>query len=236
MEIAETHVVYYSKSSPFKVQLTDFDGTVFSADRMASITKAYLKYMASATATPNIADSDIVAHADIFDWITYANTGELLINLGLHAFTEGRDEAAELVIYDSVYPSGRVVAVLDIQISYAVSGDFVGVPVLEKAPLTIEDADYTATDVDFNRPSVRMVSALPRTVTLRPITEENDGGKLSIIIGGAGDITLQCSGDDLILNSTHTSLTGTDKYSSIEIEACFELGIYVVRKTAGHWS
>lgn len=239
-----THIVYYSKNSPFKLQLTDFDGSIFTSARMDTITKAYLKYKANENATPEIADSELVGHSGVFDWSTYKATGEILINLGGLAFTEGHDQEVELVIYDAINTEGRVQnPVLDIQISYEVAGDFTGAAVLTKAvgvsalpPITVTDADYVVESADFNRPSIRMVSASAHDVTLPVLTSTIDGGKLKIIIGGDGDVTLTCQGTNKILNSSHASMTGTDQYGSVELEACYALGIYVISKPTGKWT
>ena len=123
------------------------------------------------------------------------------------------------------------------------AGDFDGADTLTKAtgvsalpPITITDAAYSVQAADFNRPSVVMVSVLPRAVTLPLLTEEIDGGLLEIIIGGAGNITPTCSGTNNVLNSSHTSITGSDKYGSIQLRACYALGIYVMVGSKGHWA
>jgi len=229
----DTNIVYYSKRSPFKVKLTDFDGGVFTAARMATISKVLLRYSPSKGAAAEYADSELLAHAGIFDWATYATSGELLINLGLHAFSEGRDEEVEIAVYDTTYPEGRVSAVIDLKISYEMSGDYEGVAVLSKAlgisalpPLAI-DGDYSVVAADFQRPALQANFLTEGTILLPLITEALDGGVLSVDVCNIGDVVLLCSGSNKILNSSHASVKGVNRYSTVSIRANYALGMYV---------
>ena len=98
--------VYKGRNSPFLVTIDDVTGTPYTSTTMATITRVRLKVGSE------YADSD--THTDAFDWATYAITGQLVIDIGLIAFAATSDTAAELIVYDSTYTSGRVVKVLEL--------------------------------------------------------------------------------------------------------------------------
>ena len=100
-----THIIHKSHNSPFKTRITDYDGSHYLS-RMATITRVALKYTVDNVS--QYADSDAIGQEDVFDWATLAASSEMLIDIGLLDFTAGRDQEAELIIYDSTYPEGRV--------------------------------------------------------------------------------------------------------------------------------
>lgn len=233
-----TQTIYKGHNSPFLVRITDYDGSIYTAARMATITRAYVKYIYASGQTAEYLDSAAAGHEDVFDWATLAATGYLLIDGGLIDLTAGRDTTAELVIYDSTYPSGRMVTLLDI----LVTADAEDTPApttpgiyTTLAPLTVTD-DYQVLIVDFSRPSIRVNAATLKTLTMPIMSEAYDGATLSVIILGDGDVKLLHTGTETMVNETHVSVTGTQKYSSIKLEYVYAITTWVVRETVGSWA
>jgi len=233
-----TQTVYKGHNSPFSVRITDFDGTAYTAARMETISRAYVKYINADGQTAEYLDSAAAGHEDVFDWTTLAATGYLIIDGGLIDLTAGRDTTAELVIYDSTYPFGRMVTLLDI----LVTADAEDTPAptapgsyATLAPLTVAD-DYQVLIVDFSRPSIRVNAATLKTLTMPIMSEAYDGATLSVIILGDGDVKLLHTGTETMVNETHVSVIGTQKYSSIKLEYVHAITTWVVRETVGSWA
>ena len=232
-----TYTVYKTHNSPFLQKLYDIDGSIFTAADMAAITRAVIKYIPTVNGVEGTAqeiDSD--DHADAFDWSEFATTGRLKIDLGLLDLTVGRDLYAELIIYDADYTSGRMVAQMDIEVSDEIEDDEVTpATALSKAPLTVTD-DYSVLIADFYRSSLRLNAAVQKTLLMPVMSSIYDGRKLNILIEGVGDCEIECQGDTTILNGTHTKLTGSTRYGSIELEYDSALDMFMVRKAYGSWS
>jgi len=113
--------VYKGHNSPFLLEIQKVNGDAYTKELMSGITRVYLKYIPADGASAEYADSN--THTSTFDWTTYAARGKLQIDIGLLDFTVGRDSAAEVVVYDSVWTEGRVVSQLDLQISDEALGD-----------------------------------------------------------------------------------------------------------------
>lgn len=233
-----TQTIYKGHNSPFPVRITDYDGSAYTAARMATITRAYIKYIYASSQTAEYLDSAAAGHEDVFDWSTLAATGYLLIDGGLIDLTAGRDTTAELVVYDSTYPDGRMVTLLDI----LVTADAEDTPAptapgsyTTLAPKTITD-DYQVLVADFQRPSIRVNAAVLKTMTMPAMSSAYDGATLSFVILGAGDVKLLRNGTDTMVNETHVSITGTQQYSSIKIEYVHAITAWVVRETVGSWA
>lgn len=113
--------VYKGHNSPFTVRIKKPNGAFYSATEMASISRVYLKYIPEDGSDAEYADSNDTP--SYFDWSTYASDGLLLIDIGLIDFTVGRDTKAEIIVYDSTWPQGRVVSQEDITISDDALGD-----------------------------------------------------------------------------------------------------------------
>ena len=233
-----TQTIYKGHNSPFLVRITDYDGSAYTAARMATITRAYVKYIYASGQAAGYLDSAASGHEDVFDWATLAATGYLLIDGGLIDLTAGRDITAELVVYDSTYPEGRVVTLLDI----LVTADAEDTPAptapgsyTTLAPKTVTD-DYQVLVADFQRPSIRVNAATLNTMTMPAMSSAYDGATLSFVILGAGDVKLLRNGTNTMVNETHVSITGTQQYSSIKIEYVHAITAWVVRETVGSWA
>ena len=233
-----TQTIYKGHNSPFKVRIIDFDGSAYTAARMETISRAYVKYINADGQTAEYLDSAAAGHEDVFDWTTLAATGYLIIDGGLIDLTAGRDTTAELVIYDSTYPFGRMVTLLDI----LATADAEDTPAptapgsyTTLAPLTVTD-DYQVLIVDFSRPSIRVNAATLKTMTMPVMTAAYDGATLSVIILGDGDVKLLHTGTETMVNETHVSVIGTQKYSSIKLEYVHAITTWVVRETVGSWA
>lgn len=232
-----TNLVYRGCNSPFLVTLKDILDATFTATSMAAITRVVLKYIPSSGAASESADSDTPAHADVFDWTTYANDGKLLIDLGLLDFTVGRDTAVELKVYDATYTSGRVQAdLLDIEVSDAFEDTGSGVDPLPSvfAPLTVTD-NYQVLLADLSRSSIRVNAATLKTMTMPAMTAAYDGKKVSFIIQGEGDVKLLRNGTQTMINGTHVSITGTQRYGRITLEWIDAITTWGVCDPVGHW-
>jgi hypothetical protein len=162
----------------------------------------------------------------------------MVIDGGLIDLTAGRDTTAELVVYDSTYPDGRMVTLLDI----LVTADVEDTPAptapgsyTTLAPKTVTD-DYQVVVADFQRPSIRVNAAILKTMTMPVMTSAYDGAQLSFIIQGIGDVKLLRNGKQTMVNGTHVSITGTQQYSSIMIEYVHAITSWVVRETVGSWA
>lgn len=108
-------VIHKGTNAPVLVKLYDIDNTALTAAEVAAITKIEVYYRSDSGATPETVDS--VSYAAGFDKTTYAASGEILLKLGLVDFTAGRDRQAEIIIYNATYTSGRVIGLLDMQVS-----------------------------------------------------------------------------------------------------------------------
>ena len=233
-----TQIIYKGHNSPISVRITDYDGSIYTAAKMATITRAYLKYIYASGQTAEFLDSAAAGHEDVFDWATLAATGYMTIDGGLIDLTAGRDTTAELVVYDGTYTSGRVVTTLDI----LVTEDAEDTPAPTEpgnyttlAPLTVTD-DYQVVIADFSRPSIRVNAATLKTMTMPAMTSAYDGATLSFVILGAGDVKLLRNGTQTMVNGTHVSITGTQQYSSIKIEYVHAIKAWIVRETEGRWA
>ena len=233
-----TQTIYKGHNSPIAVRITDYDGSIYTAAKMATITRAYVKYIYASGQTAEYLDSAAAGHEDVFDWATLAATGYMLIDGGLIDLTAGRDTTAELVIYDSTYPEGRMVTLLDI----LVTADAEDTPAptapasyTTLAPKTVTD-DYQVSAVDFQRPSIRVNAATLKTMTMPAMSSAYDGATLSFVILGVGDVKLLRNGTDTMVNETHVSITGTQQYGSIKIEYVHAIAAWVVRETVGSWA
>ena len=233
-----TYPIYKGHNSPFAVRITDYDGTNYTAAKMATITRAWIKYIYASGQAAEYADSATSGHEDVFDWSTLAATGYMIIDLGILDFTEGRDTAAELVVYDSAYPNGRMVTLLDLLVT--ADAEDTPSPIVPAshyalAPLTVTD-DYSVVINDLYRPSIRVNAAILKTLTMPAMTSDYDGASLSVVIIGDGDVKLLRNGTQKMVNETHVSVTGTQKYSSIRLEYVHAITSWVVRESVGSWA
>jgi len=89
-------IVWKDRANPVYIQLSKL-GAVLTAEEMAAITKAELKYSG--------VYYDSTAHPTAFDLTTIAAEGKIIIKPGLLEWTAGAD-IAELIIYDSVNTEG----------------------------------------------------------------------------------------------------------------------------------
>lgn len=232
-----TQIIYKGHNSHFKVRITDYDGSYYTAAQMATITRAWFKYINATGGTAEYADSATSGHEDVFDWSTLAATGYMLIDPGSLDFTAGRDTEVELVVYDSTYTSGRVVTTLDLQITE--DAEDTPAPITPAShyslpPLTVTD-DYQVVTNDLYRPSIRVNSAVLKTLTMPAMTATYDGASLSFVIIGDGDVKLLRNGTQTMVNETHLSITGNQKYSSIRLEYVHAITSWVVRESVGSW-
>ena len=99
--MATTITIWKDRDNAAKITLAK-SGTTLTADEMAAITKVEIKY------NGNYYNSD--DHADMFDWTTYADDGQLVINAGTVDLGDNlaTDRKAELIIYDASNPNGIV--------------------------------------------------------------------------------------------------------------------------------
>jgi len=231
--MANTITVYIGFDSPALVELKKIDGSVFTAADMEAITHIKLRYTYVSGATVEEFDSDIVAHAGVFDWATYASTGRLVLDLGLMTITVGRDEKAELIVYDATYTNGRVVKQLDLYVTDQAGGSGTNPPAYS-APLTVID-DYDILTTDFSRTAIRMNAATSKTATLPVITEAMDGKQIPFEKQGAGNAVLAAGAGNTIGDATDTQMTGTSTYATILVRANYATGCWVVCGGIGKW-
>lgn len=233
-----TYPIYKGHNSRFAVRITDYDGTIYTAAQMATITRAWIKYINATGGTAEYADSATSGHEDVFDWTTLATTGYMIIDPGLLDFTEGRDTEAELVVYDSANPYGRMVTLLDLLVT--ADAEDTPSPIIPAshyalAPLTVTD-DYQVVINDLYRPSIRVNATILKTLTMPAMTATYDGASLSVIIIGDGDVKLLRNGTQTMVNETHLSITGNQKYSSIRLDYIHAITAWVVRESVGSWA
>jgi len=230
--MANTITVYIGFDSPALVEFKKIDGSVFNAADMGAITRIKLRYTNASEATVEEFDSDIIAHADVFDWDTYASIGKLIVDLGLMTITVGRDGKAELIIYDATYTNGRVVKQLDLYVTDQAGGTGTNPPAYS-APLTVTD-DYDILTTDFAR-TVRMNAATSKTATLPVITEAMDGKVVNYEKQGAGNAVLAAGAGNTIGDASDTQMTGTSTYATILVRANYAMGCWVVCGGIGKW-
>ena len=107
-------VINKDRNSPVLISLYDIDNKGFSAAQMAAITKVEVLYTPASGTAEKI---DSATYPAGFNWSTFAASHQLWMDIGLVAFTPGRDRQAELIIYTSAWTAGRVVGLIDLQIS-----------------------------------------------------------------------------------------------------------------------
>ena len=102
-------------------------------------------------------------------------------------------------------------------------------------PIVVVD-DYQIDINDIYRSSIRVNSTTLKTMTMPPMSEEYDGSSVTFEIIGDGDVKLLRKDMETLVNQTHVSLTGTQKYSSITLRYCHELRAWLVRESVGSWT
>jgi len=231
--MSDTFVVYKGRNAPFKARITDFDGSDYTDARMTAISRMELRYRPTDGATVEPVDSNNLDQRTCFDWATYAAEADVVIAIGLLDLTVGRDQTAELVVYDTTYPQGRVVGTLDIEVTAEAQGAGPLISILYP-PLTVEN-DYPVVAADLSRPSIRVNAATLKTMTMPAGTSALDGARITFIILGVGDVKLLRNGTQTMINATHVSITGTQQYSSITLEYVHATGIWAVVSVNGSW-
>ena len=239
--MANKYKVFKGHNSPITVRVKKANSAFYTASEMSGILRVYLKYIPDTDADPEYADSN--AHTGVFNWELYASEALLTFDIGLLNFTIGRDPKVEIVVYDALWPSGRVIEQLDIEIDDAALGDIALVDVLTiieagestfTSPLTIFDNyNVLSTDVAANR-SIRADFLVTRTITLIEGTIALDGKFLYISKLGTGNVILLCSGTNTIGNDTNTTLTITgNPYAHVPIEWVHSKGAWFVHRMGG---
>lgn len=109
-------IINKDRNSPVLIALYDIDNTGFSTAEMAAITKVEVQYTPGTTGTTS-EKIDSATYPAGFNWTTFASSHQLWMDIGLVAFTAGRDRKAELIVYTATWTAGRVVGLLDMQIS-----------------------------------------------------------------------------------------------------------------------
>jgi len=229
-----TRIIYKGHNSPFLQEIIDIDSSIYLAAEMEGITRAYIKYIPADGEDAEYADSGNIFHSSVFDWETYETTGRILIDLGGINFTAGRDTAAELVIYDAVYTSGRVVALLDLLITEDEVGDLDLVDAGSADNIVYVLADYDASISEFGK-TIVMIAATLKYIQLPTVTSTHDGQSMTFIRGGAGDLDIYADGVHTVVNSTHTKLTGSTTFASVKLKYVHALGTWVGMEGSGSW-
>lgn len=106
-------LVMKGTNSPFVVPMIDVIGQPYTAVRMATISRMYLKYTIEGTSY--YVDSS--ADPQCFDKTTHASLGLLVIDIGMQELPVGYDALVELTVIETLYPQGRVLPRFGIQIS-----------------------------------------------------------------------------------------------------------------------
>ena len=225
-----TYKVYSGFDSPHLITISDIKNSAYTAARMATISRVVINYTPSSGASAEVIDSSV--HTDAFDWETYASTGSLIFDLGMITLTAGRDLTAELIIYETAYPNGRVQQI-DLYISDELGSGTIA-PVITE-PLTVTN-NYDIVSADFNRSSVRIDSETSKTATLPVGTEAMNGKRLTFIKQGSGNAVLAAGSGNTIANDTHTQLTGTSTYATVTVEFVYAELCWVVIDGTGSWS
>ncbi|MGB5217105.1 MAG: hypothetical protein WBN66_02285 [Smithella sp.] len=176
-------VIHKGTNAPVLVKLFDVDNSLLTAAEIAAITKIEVYYRPDTGATPETVDS--TSYAAGFDKTTYAARGEIMLKIGLVDFTAGRDRQAELIIYNATYTSGRVIGLLDMQISDEVEdGAILTDPLTGIAYKfkTISVAGQSSVVADSDIDTVTLIAGANVTLTTDPATDsitiavDNGGG------------------------------------------------------------
>jgi hypothetical protein len=234
----ESFKVYKGHNSPFLIDVTDVVGTNYTAAQMATISRVYLKYDGGASPQYEYADSDTLAHADVFDWVTYASTGRLLVDLGMLDLTANTDTTAEIVVYDTTYTDGRVLPQFELEISDEAQGDVALVDALSAVSsgfsLTVTD-DYTITTDNLGG-TIRLNAATDKTLTLPSVGADEDGEAVIIMRIGAGDVTVVAADSDTIGSTTATQIESGSALAAITLQYVHSITAWVVLDGRGSWS
>jgi hypothetical protein len=231
------HTVYKGHNSPLLIDILDVEGNAYTTEKMAAISRVYLRYQASETDDPQYADSEI--HTAVFNWSTYASSGQILFDLGLLSLIAGKDRKSELIIYDSDWPEGRVVAQISITVSEEAYGDIELAEALSmisgvRSGPIYSDEDLELSLSDLNK-SIIISSSEDRNVLLPSVGESQDGYITTLIKIGTGDLTCVASDDDKIASSEHSSITGSGAYATITLQYAHSILTWVVISSSGSW-
>ena len=236
--MTDTYKVYRGHNSPYLLEITDVLGNKYNAEKMAAISRMYLKYIPASGATAEFADSEGSGHEDCFDWATYASTGRVLIDIGMLDFTAGRDATAEVVAYDTDYPDGRVVEQIDIYVSDEADGDIDLVnplsALLSKDPLTIT-ADTTLTVDQLGR-SIRVNGSSLITITMPSLGADEDGVRVTFIQQGAGAAKVLAADSDVMVALGKTYITSGSLFAAITLEYIHAITTIVAVDGMGKWT
>lgn len=235
------YTVFKGHNSPITVRMTKANGAFYTAEEMSGITRAYFKYIPD-TAVAEYADSGNDEHTSCFDWSTYASESLIMFDVGLLDFTVGSDSKAELIVYDGLFTSGRVIAQLDTTISDEALGDISAVDVLTIieagestfiSPLTVDTASYQILSGDVGR-SIRVDPDITTDLILPLGTAGMDGKFLYILVTDTGSVDVTCSGTNKIGDDSNTVLTITGApYAHVPLEYVHSLGVWMVHRMGG---
>lgn len=180
-------VIHKGTNAPVLVKLYDVDNTPLTAAEITAITKIEVYYRSDTGATPETVDS--TSYATGFDKTTYASRGEIMLKIGLVDFTPGRDRQAELIIYNATYTGGRVIGLLDMQISDEVEdGAILTDPITGIAYKfkTIGVAGQSAVVADSDTDTLTLVAGTNITITTNA---SSDSITIAAAVSGTGDVT-----------------------------------------------
>ena len=231
--MAITYKIYNSVNSPKLMEIMDIKGNLYSALMMAAITRVKIKYIPIAGVDAELIDYNIPSHADMFDWSTYADSGELQFDFGLRGLTAGRDLNAEVIVYDSTYLSGRVVRQIDLYVSDEIADlgsatEGIG----NVTVLNITEDQVLA--VSHLRSDIVGISAVEFDVTLPSMGAAQDGEWLTLVNGGAGDMVVTCADSDTIGDDSATAVTldgGGSTFTKIKITYYHALTAWVINRS-----
>jgi len=199
-------VIYKGSNSPklTPVVLT-FKGVKYSTDEMATITRAYIKYRPTADGPAEYADSQV--DSSIFDFSSDAADSKIKFDLGMLPLTAGSDPTAELVVFDTNHPQGRVVMTLNLEVSDEIydGSPLSGATSMMSSVLDITDSKTLAVS-ELNQ-TVCLVAGTTKAILLPSVGASENGYYLDIVRGGAGVVTVTAADSDTIGNGTDTILT-----------------------------
>jgi len=175
-------VIHKGTNAPVLIKLYDTDNSLLTSAEIAAITKIEVYYRSDSGATPETTDS--ITYAAGFDKTTYAARGEIMLKIGLVDFAAGRDRQAELIIYNATYTSGRVIGLLDMQVSSDVEDGAEMVDALTGQSYkfkTITVAGQPSIVADSNTDTLTLVAGTNITLTTNATADS-----VTITAGGGG--------------------------------------------------
>jgi hypothetical protein len=228
--------IFIGRNSPFSVVvLNPVAYQPYSAAQMEAITRVVLKYTPVAGANAEYIDSDVAENEGMFDWETSASFGRVMIDPGTAPFSPGTDNAAEVIVFDATYPSGRVVAQVRMIVSDEAADDAVLVGVIGTTAALDVTTDYNMVTADLSRRSICLLAATDKNIYLPAGTEAMNGKRVTFIQGSTGRVIANAADGDTLVSTGETQLISGSLFAAVTLEYKYAVRTWIGISALGKW-